>query len=213
MPMLIIQLAILIAAAFVIGCILGRLLRRGKPAVTDNERVAFAAALSAPVVEKKPEPVASAAEKAGLETDEKQADSPQDEDEPAAEEKVEATTPEPIQPEEPAEEPGRPEKRDAPRRGKPDDLTAIAGIGKAVEAMLHEQGIFHYDQIAQWTADESTWIEGQIGFAGRVTRENWVAQAAKLAESTAKPARSAKPKTATAKPRVRKTTTRKKQAE
>lgn len=89
----------------------------------------------------------------------------------------------------PAETPddaGRPQWREAPRRGKADELTAIEGIGKAIEAVLHELGIFHYDQIAQWTREEAIWIERRIGFPGRVEREGWIAQAAKLAEPPAK---------------------------
>jgi len=57
MPMLIIQLAILIAVAFVIGCVLGRLIRGKKAADTNKENTIIAAALSKPAVDEKPEPV------------------------------------------------------------------------------------------------------------------------------------------------------------
>src|SRR5690606_34801750 len=96
------------------------------------------------------------------------------------------------------QDPDRPELLDAPLRGKPDDLTAISGIGEAVEGMLQKLGVFHYAQIAQWNMDESAWIERHIGFSGRVTRENWTTQASKLAEATQRSAskKSTKPKKA-----------------
>lgn len=192
MPMLIVQLAILIAVAFVIGCVLGRLIRGRRIADTNKEDTIIAAALSKPALVEKPEPVTPA--KAIV------AEEPlKDEGEEAAE-KAEEPLPqieikEPEADPESAEEilvdeplaevqdPGRPELLDAPLRGKPDDLTAISGIGKAVEELLQKLGVFHYAQIAQWNRDEAVWIERHIGFAGRVTRENWSVQASKLAES------------------------------
>ena len=38
--------------------------------------------------------------------------------------------------------------------------------------------IFHFDQIAAWTAAEVAWVDDNLeGFKGRVTRDEWVAQA------------------------------------
>lgn len=68
-----------------------------------------------------------------------------------------------------------------PRDGKPDDLTAIKGIGPTIEHLLFECGIFHYDQIAGWRSGEVRWIDQMTGFAGRVDREAWREQAASLA--------------------------------
>lgn len=51
--------------------------------------------------------------------------------------------------------------------------------------------------------DESAWIERHIGFAGRVTRENWTAQASKLAESTQRAASKKSPKPKKAAPKSR----------
>ena len=43
-------------------------------------------------------------------------------------------------------------------------------------------GIYHYDQIAAWTADELAWVDENIeGFKGRASRDGWVAQARELA--------------------------------
>ncbi|MGH7003286.1 MAG: hypothetical protein ACREIP_05000 [Alphaproteobacteria bacterium] len=75
------------------------------------------------------------------------------------------------------------------RRGKPDSLTAIEGIGTVIESKLFALGIFHYSQIAGWSAEQASWISDEIGFSGRAVRENWVGQAAaraKPAESKAK---------------------------
>ncbi|MBY6046047.1 hypothetical protein [Vannielia litorea] len=75
-----------------------------------------------------------------------------------------------------------PAKLDSPREGGPDDLKKIKGVGKKLEALLHEMGFFHYDQIAGWTAEEIAWVNANLkGFKGRVTRDNWVEQAKVLA--------------------------------
>ncbi len=208
MPLLIVQLAILIAVAFVIGCALGHVLRRRKNAGSDNERTIVAAALSTPPVHEKPEPVPPAepvkADSDPLKRHELTEQAQAEPETPL----VDSVLADETIPQEAPEETVRPEWRDAPRRGKADELTAIAGIGKAVEAMLHELGIFHYDQIAQWTGEEAAWIEQRIGFPGRVEREGWIGQAAKLAESSAKSSvkRGTKAKkTSYGKPRARQT--------
>ncbi|MFP4273944.1 MAG: NADH-quinone oxidoreductase subunit E, partial [Paracoccaceae bacterium] len=76
----------------------------------------------------------------------------------------------------------KPEVRDAPRDGKADDLTKIRGVGPKLEALLNRLGVFHFDQIAEWTADEVAWMDENLeGFRGRVTRDHWVDQARQLA--------------------------------
>jgi NADH-quinone oxidoreductase subunit E len=71
----------------------------------------------------------------------------------------------------------------AARNGEPDDLKLIKGVGPKLESVLHEVGIFHFDQIAAWTADEVAWADQNlVGFKGRVSRDNWVEQAKTLAE-------------------------------
>jgi predicted flap endonuclease-1-like 5' DNA nuclease len=43
-------------------------------------------------------------------------------------------------------------------------------------------GFYHFDQIAAWTADEVAWVNANLqGFKGRVSRDEWVAQAKLLA--------------------------------
>jgi predicted flap endonuclease-1-like 5' DNA nuclease len=70
----------------------------------------------------------------------------------------------------------------AARGGRPDDLKVIKGIGPKLEEMLHGMGVFHFDQIAAWTPAEVAWVDDNLeGFKGRVTRDEWVAQARILA--------------------------------
>lgn len=70
---------------------------------------------------------------------------------------------------------------DAPRGGKPDNLTLIDGIGNGIEKKLNAIGCWHFDQVAAWTDIEQTWIGHYVGFAGRPQREGWVREAAILA--------------------------------
>lgn len=65
-----------------------------------------------------------------------------------------------------------------PRDGKGDALQIIEGIGPVLEKLCHELGIFHFDQIAAWSAGEIAWMDGNLkGFKGRATRDKWVRQA------------------------------------
>ncbi len=76
----------------------------------------------------------------------------------------------------------RPELLEAPREGGPDDLKQIKGVGPKLEQMLHGMGIFHFDQIAAWGPEEVAWVDENLqGFKGRVSRDNWVEQARRLA--------------------------------
>ncbi len=75
----------------------------------------------------------------------------------------------------------RPAMLSAPEAGIPDDLKEISGIGLKIEDALNELGIFHFEQIAQWTEKNIEWIENFLSFKGRVNRENWVGQAKILA--------------------------------
>ncbi|MCR9125385.1 MAG: NADH-quinone oxidoreductase subunit NuoE [Rhodobacteraceae bacterium] len=83
----------------------------------------------------------------------------------------------------PAPEPARPAALDGPRDAGPDDLKQIKGVGPKLEALLHQLGFFHFDQIAAWTDAEIAWVDDNLeGFKGRVSRDNWVKQARALAE-------------------------------
>jgi NADH-quinone oxidoreductase subunit E len=68
------------------------------------------------------------------------------------------------------------------RPAAPDDLQLISGIGPKIEGTLHSIGIFTYAQIAAWSAEQRSWVDGYLRFRGRIERENWVAQAKALAD-------------------------------
>ncbi len=70
----------------------------------------------------------------------------------------------------------------APIGGKPDNLTEISGIGKKIEKILHDLGIYHFRQIASWTEKEIAEVDAKLKFKGRIQRERWVEQAKILAE-------------------------------
>lgn len=78
----------------------------------------------------------------------------------------------------------KPKTLKSARNRKADALTGIAGIGKAVEDQLNSIGIFHYSQLASWSPEEAVWIGNEIGFPGRVERENWIKQASNLNPTT-----------------------------
>jgi predicted flap endonuclease-1-like 5' DNA nuclease len=68
------------------------------------------------------------------------------------------------------------------REGGPDNLKEIKGVGPKLEKLLHSMGFYHFDQIANWTAEEEAWVNANLeGFKGRVSRDNWVEQAKILA--------------------------------
>lgn len=64
--------------------------------------------------------------------------------------------------------------------GDVDDLTQIGGIGPRIEEVLHELGIWSFEQIAHWDSAHTAWVEQQLAFQGRIARENWVQQAKSL---------------------------------
>lgn len=82
-----------------------------------------------------------------------------------------------------SDSPGKkPEALEKPRGGGADDLKKIKGVGPKLEKLLNSLGFYHYDQIANWTADEVAWVDANLeGFKGRVTRDDWVSQAKTLA--------------------------------
>jgi predicted flap endonuclease-1-like 5' DNA nuclease len=76
----------------------------------------------------------------------------------------------------------RPKGIAAARGGKPDNLQRISGVGPKNEKILHGLGFFHFDQIAAWTAGQATWVDDHLKFNGRIRREDWIRQARLLAE-------------------------------
>ena len=55
-------------------------------------------------------------------------------------------------------------------------------MGPKLEALCNRLGFYHFDQIAAWTPEEIAWVDENLeGFKGRVSRDDWVAQARILA--------------------------------
>ncbi len=75
----------------------------------------------------------------------------------------------------------RPQGLVAPRGGVPDDLKHIRGVGLQNEGRLHALGIWHFQQIADWTPENVSWVGSYLAFPGRIDREEWIAQAKTLA--------------------------------
>jgi large subunit ribosomal protein L21 len=69
----------------------------------------------------------------------------------------------------------------APVNGQADDLKVIKGVGPVLEKKLNAAGIFHYWQVAALTAEQVVELETDMSFPGRITRDNWLEQAAALA--------------------------------
>lgn len=67
------------------------------------------------------------------------------------------------------------------RDGSPDDLKKIKGVGPQLEKTLNELGFFHFDQVAAWTEADVEWVDSRLKFKGRITRDDWIAQAKELA--------------------------------
>jgi len=78
------------------------------------------------------------------------------------------------------EEAEKPELLDAPREDTKDALTQIKGIGPKVEEKLNEAGIYHFEQIANWSESNIQWLEIHTTFAHRAKKDLWVNQAKAL---------------------------------
>jgi len=76
----------------------------------------------------------------------------------------------------------KPRTMTAPRKSGADDLKLIKGVGPQLEGVLNDMGFWHFDQISKWTAGEIAWVDSRLKFKGRIVRDNWVDQAAKLAK-------------------------------
>ncbi len=157
----IIETALIILAAFLIGAIIGYIIRCifFKPEKTAAAPVAAAPkpATTQPVATAKPT-------------------------KPAKQTPKPAAKPAPAKTASPnADEDGKPIPLSEPRGGKKDDLKRIKGIGPKIENTLNELGIFHFDQIAGWNGKTVGWVNGFLSFKGRIQREKWISQAKSLA--------------------------------
>ncbi|MBZ8119643.1 hypothetical protein KUD11_13420 [Roseovarius sp. LXJ103] len=144
------------------------------PAVANNTSASASAAPTTTVVASAAAPVAAAASpKAAAPKTAKPKAAPK-----AAKPKAKPAKAEPA----PSAGGKRPEALKVARGGKADNLKEIKGIGPKLEKLCNSLGFYHFDQIAGWSADEIAWVDQNLeGFKGRVSRDQWVAQAKVLA--------------------------------
>lgn len=195
------QALLVLTAAYFAGCCLGCILRRvlwpprlavPRPEthpvmVAAPQGVGASAAVSRTTVETRPLPVAQeparrvepieAAVPAKREIVTVTASARKEE--PRVERQVEAQPAE-RQPASVAMPPARPEEKTAV--AAPDDLKRIHLIDAAVETKLDALGVRRFIEIAQWTAPDVAHISKELGFRGRIQRENWIEQAQILAK-------------------------------
>lgn len=65
-----------------------------------------------------------------------------------------------------------------------DDLNQIEGIGPFIEKKLNDIGVYSFEQIAAWTAEDIAAITRQLNyFEGRIEKDDWVGQAKKYKDN------------------------------
>jgi predicted flap endonuclease-1-like 5' DNA nuclease len=69
----------------------------------------------------------------------------------------------------------------APRNGAPDDFTLIEDVSVLQQTTLYSLGVFHFDQIAAWSAANVAWVDNYLRLRGRIDAEEWIEQADALA--------------------------------
>ncbi len=67
--------------------------------------------------------------------------------------------------------------------GEPDDLKEISGVGPVLEKTLNDLGIYHFHQVAKFTAEDIAAVEEEANFPGRIERDNWIEQAIEFAKA------------------------------
>lgn len=72
---------------------------------------------------------------------------------------------------------------DAPRGDRPDNLQGINGITPELEKVLNDVGVYHYDQIVGWSANDIHWINENLSAHKTTVQDDWVKQAAELNKS------------------------------
>jgi predicted flap endonuclease-1-like 5' DNA nuclease len=161
----IVETALLVLAAYVLGCVIGYGLHRVMQAAQGTRVVPPVLPETAPEPAPRRVPTTAARLAAAAAND------------PAPDAPLRPATPPAAPP--PAADP-RPTALTGPRGGKADNLKQIKGIGPKIESSLNAMGIFHLDQIAAWDRANIDWVDSHLAFKGRIRREQWVAQAARL---------------------------------
>ncbi|KPH10710.1 5' DNA nuclease [Rhizobium acidisoli] len=67
------------------------------------------------------------------------------------------------------------------RAKKADDLKLIAGIGPKLEQVLNAKGIRSFAEVAAWSDEDIARLDAELGFNGRIGRDDWSGQAKVLA--------------------------------
>ncbi|MGO4564980.1 helix-hairpin-helix domain-containing protein [Rhizobium sp. 2YAF20] len=75
----------------------------------------------------------------------------------------------------------KPAQANSGTTAKTDDLKRISGIGPKLEQVLNQRGISSVADIAAWTEADIARFDGELGFDGRIARDDWVGHAKLLA--------------------------------
>ncbi|MGV8832108.1 MAG: hypothetical protein ACOH2N_09050 [Devosia sp.] len=171
------ETALLMLAAYLVGCVIGYATRRVLYAGRGTRTVTLAAtpapsATQAPVLRPRRE-MSPAARLAGSVSAE-----PLARPAPRSPDRSATTTLLPISQARIID--AKPSLLSRPRAGGADDLKQIKGIGPKIEAALNDFGVYHLDQIADWSEANVDWLDTHFSFKGRIGRENWVGQAIQI---------------------------------
>lgn len=63
-----------------------------------------------------------------------------------------------------------------------DDLTRLSGVGPKLAAALAERGVTRFAELAAWSEEEALAFDEALSLKGRVMRDEWVAQARRIAD-------------------------------
>ena len=69
--------------------------------------------------------------------------------------------------------------------GEPDDLKQIKGVGPVLEKKLNNFGVTKFAQVAAFSREDIDKLDDALSFKGRIDRDEWLAQAAELAKTSA----------------------------
>ena len=74
----------------------------------------------------------------------------------------------------------KPHVLSSPKNREKDDLTKIKGIDFKMENDLNNLGVYHFEQIANWSNKNCDWIEEFLLLPGYTKNNQWVIQAKAL---------------------------------
>jgi len=66
------------------------------------------------------------------------------------------------------------------RPANADDLTKLPGVGPKLAEKLNSEGIYYFQQVADWNAENISVFDSLLSLGGRIEKDKWVAAAAKL---------------------------------